>query len=130
MKRRCHLKPGEVLLVGRLQLPCEQWRWTSGRYADRPVLGISVWCPRCHKFNHHGFSDGGSPGFRLDEVSHRVSHCGCDSYWIGLDPSLEAKPDHRAKLKDFANLVSTWKTARERRLAVAQGGNGFQGGEA
>ncbi len=112
VKRRRSLKPEDTLLIGRLVLPLDQWRWRGGHCTDRPVLSVSVWCPRCKQSNLHGFPDRADPGLALDVVTHRVGHCDCLDYWIGLDPDAQAKADHLVKLGQFAELVEVWTAAR------------------
>src|SRR4051812_4399846 len=83
MRVRRGLKPDEPLLVGHLDL------LDVGLALTAPHLGVSVWCPCCHRPHHHGWED---PPFRLDAVSHRWAHCPHGSpfdeggYHVGLDP--------------------------------------------
>lgn len=96
--RRRALKPGQALLVGRLDFAPA----TRTRDAE---LRLSIWCPYCRREHEHGWGD---PPFRLDVVEHRTAHCSPgsplarDGYFIGADPS------HEEHNRDQAKKMKAW----------------------
>ena len=102
------LRPGDVLLLGRLSLQCPR--------RARPFLTISAPCRRCRTTHSHGWT---RPPGAMDAVSHKTAHChnGGGGYYVGLDQAAE---DHnRRVLADYAEALRRWERQQQDQAAAS-----------